>query len=143
MRTGRAAASVVLAGLLTVALAACGPPQQRGLTAEQCERFTDARWSLDIYTADDWAAFFDGKGVRVLSGVQRAVGEFIDGAEELRTAETEQAVEAVVQAGYGYTNLAAEYLDDPPVAGDAADLSEQARVRDALDAALSDCTEQR
>jgi hypothetical protein len=138
-RVRRTATTVAVALLTATALTACGPPAQKPLTAEQCEAFADARWTLDVYTADAWAPFQDGHGVRVISGVQRAVGDLIDAAEELGTAETKDAVDAVVQAGYGYTLLASDYLDDPPVAGDPDDLAEQAAVREALDEALASC----
>ncbi len=141
IRARRVTASVVVLGIAVAALAACAPPAQTGLTPEQCERFTAAREHLDVYIADDWASFVDGQGVRVLSGVQRAVGRFEDVAEELGTPETEDAVDAVVRAGHDAATLAGDYIDDPPVPGDADDLAEQEDVRSALDDALSDCAQ--
>jgi hypothetical protein len=133
--------SLVLIGCAVMTLAACAPPTQTGLTPAQCERFGDARDSLDVYIADDWASFHDGQGVHVLSGVQRAVGEFEEIAEELETPETTDALTAVVEAGYGIATLAGDYLDDPPVPGDADDLADQADVSAALDEALASCAD--
>lgn len=141
MMRRRARAPFVLLGAATATLTACAPPTQTGLTPEQCERFADARRSLDVYIADDWASFHDGQGIHVLSGVQRAVGEFEETAGELETPETTEALTAVVEAGYDVATLAGDYLDDPPVAGDADDLAEQADVRAALDAALASCAD--